>query len=404
MRVVIAPDKFKGSLTAIEAAEAMAEGVLVADPEARTDLCPIADGGEGTVEAVAAATGAEIREELVSGPLPGQKVTARWAFIAPGALSALEHSAELEEFLVPGATTGLIEMAQASGLALVPDAQRDPMVTTTTGTGQLIAAALDAGCGQVVVGIGGSGTVDGGTGMARSLGYRFLGADGCELSGGGEILGRITSIDASHANPRIAVTNFLVASDVDSPLLGPHGAAHVFGPQKGAGPEDVEVLELGLAGLAEVILECLGVDVLETPGAGAAGGLGAGLVAFCGARMASGARLVAELTLLESKMIGADLVLTGEGRFDSQSSRGKAPAAVVEIARELGVPVVVLAGDLAGDWSGSLGRGAGAYCILPGPVDLPEALAGAAGYLRSGTARLMRLIELGEGLRRQPPA
>lgn len=394
MRVVIAPDKFKGSLTAIQAAEAMAEGVLLADPGARVDLCPMADGGEGTVQAVASATGARLREEVVSGPLPGQEVTARWAFIPPGALQALERVTELDGFLVPGAATGVVEMAQASGLALVPEGSRDPMATSTLGTGQLIARALDAGCGQVVIGIGGSGTVDGGTGMAQALGYRLLDDGGRELSGGGACLEKICSIDSSHVDPRVKNARFLVASDVDSPLVGPQGAARVFGPQKGATAEQVEALERGLTGLAKAMRECLGVEVLEIPGAGAAGGLGAGLIAFCGARMASGARLVAELTLLESRIEGADMVLTGEGSFDGQSSRGKAPAGVIEIARRHGVPVVVVAGRLQGDGADSPGPGAGAYCILPGPVELPEAMAGAAGYLRSGTARLMRLLDL----------
>ncbi len=402
MRVVIAPDKFKGSLTAVDAARAIAEGVFQAAPDALIDLCPMADGGEGTVDAVASATGAELREEAVSGPLEGQRVTACWALIPPGAVEALRRDAGLAGLLVPGTATGLIEMAQASGLSLVPGDRRDPMATSTLGTGQLILKALDAGCRQVVVGIGGSGTVDGGTGMARALGYRLLDARGRELPGGGACLESLSSIDPSGADPRLSETGFLVASDVDSPLLGPQGAARVFGPQKGATPRQVESLERGLARLAEVVLDSLGVDVREVPGAGAAGGLGAGLVAFCGAKIASGVMLIAGLTKLEEKIEGADLVLTGEGRFDSQSSRGKTPAGVVDIAGRHGVPAVVLAGEIAGEAVDPLGPGAAAFCILPGPVDLHDAMAGAAGYLRSGAARLIGLLELSGSLPGDP--
>ncbi len=394
MRVVIAPDKFKGSLTALEAAGAMARGVLTADPDAIVDLCPMADGGEGTVAAVVAATGAELREEVVAGPVPGQEVTARWALIPPGALETLERPEELAGFLSPGEATAVIEMAQASGLELVPEERRDPMATSTFGTGQLITAALDAGCRRIVVGIGGSGTVDGGTGMAAALGYRLLDVEGGELPGGGASLGRLGSIDGSRRDRRLSEAMFLVASDVDSPLVGEQGAARVFGPQKGATPGQVEELDRGLARLAGVIRESLGVDVLGFPGAGAAGGLGAGLVAFCGARMAGGARLVAELTLLEGKIEGADLVLTGEGSFDSQTARGKTPAGVIEAARKHGVPVVVVAGRLEPDRGRSRGPGVATYCALPGPMDLAEAMAGAAEHLVSGTARLMYLLGL----------
>lgn len=394
MRVVIAPDKFKGSLTAAEAARAMADGVLVAEPGAQVVLCPMADGGEGTVEAVLAATAGELRQDVVSGPLPGQKVDARWALLPAGTLAPFADSRQIEGFLAAGEATAVLEMAQASGFSLVPEGRRDPMATSTIGTGELILEALDAGCRQVILGLGGSGTVDGGMGMATALGYRFLDIDGSDLSPGGASLSRIDSIDTSGSDPRLSEARFLVASDVDNPLVGAQGAARVFGPQKGATTEQVEALDTGLRLLGEAINRSLGIDVLEMPGAGAAGGLGAGLVAFCGAEIVSGVRLIASLTGLANKVDGADLVLTGEGSFDSQTARGKTPAGVVEVARERGVPVVVIAGRLAGDTDGSAVSGVATYSILPGPMDLSEAMEEAAEILKTGTARLLRLLNL----------
>ena len=385
MKVVVAPDKFKGSLTAVEAARAMADGVTDAEPRAEVVVCPMADGGEGTVTAIASATGAQVREEEVSGPLPGQIVTARWASLS---------SSALKNPLLQAEKTAVIEMAQASGLWLVPPDKRDPFVTTTLGTGQLIRAAIDAGCRRVIVGIGGSATVDGGTGMASALGYRFLGEDGREVPPGGGSLERIGSIDSSGRDPELSGTELLVACDVDNPLVGDEGAAAVYGPQKGATPEQVAALERGLQRLGELIEAQLGVEVLKAPGAGAAGGLGAGLVAFCGARITSGVELVAEVVGLREKIIGADLVLTGEGSFDAQSARGKAPVGVARIAREMGVPAVILAGQLVGDAGADLGPGVAAFPVAHGPMDLDTAMREAAGLVRSGTSRLVRLLAL----------
>jgi len=394
MRIVIAPDKFKGSLTAVEAARAMSRGAMLADPGARIILCPMADGGEGTVEAVATATGAERRSSVVSGPLPGQEVTAQWGFLGDGMPEATSGGSDIAALLVPGRSTAVVEMAQASGLWLVPDELRDPMLTSTVGTGQLIKAAIDAGCRQIIVGIGGSATVDGGTGMARALGYRFLDGGGNELRPGGAALERIASIDTTDRDPRLDEVNFLVASDVDNPLLGTQGAARVFGPQKGATPEQVESLERGLGRLAGELGRELNVDVAAMPGSGAAGGLGAGLVAFCGARITSGAGLLAELTGLAGKVEGADLVLTGEGSFDSQTFRGKTPAGVTGIASEHGVPAVVMAGRVQAETGRSLGEGVAEYCITPGPMELPEAMEKAGELLTAGTERLIRLLLL----------
>ncbi len=388
MRVVIAPDKFKGSLSASEAARAMAQGVLIAVPEAEVDICPMADGGEGTVEVIASVAGAELREAKVRGPLPGQEVVARWAYVPSGDFTRSGEAGEdFHELGSAAKPTAVIEMAQASGLSLVLPEERDPMVATTFGTGELILEALDAGCAQVIVGAGGSATVDGGTGMAAALGYRFLDAKGREVPPGGAALETVNKIDASGRDPRVARTRFFVASDVDSPLTGPRGAARVFGPQKGATPEQVASLDRGLNNLGRIIGE-RGVNVLDLPGAGAAGGLGGGLVAFCGASIVSGAQAVAEAVGLPAKVAGADLVLTGEGSYDSQTARGKAPAYVAAIAREAGVPVVVVAGRVEVDEKESA---IPAFCVVPGPMSLEDAMKDAGLLVKTGTARLLRL-------------
>lgn len=395
MKIVIAPDKFKGSLSAVEAARAFAQGVKDAVPDADVVVCPMADGGEGTVEAVREAVGADLVELKVDGPLPGQRVEACWARLPVGALSDLPAGGCLDGLLSPAGKTAVIEMAQASGLWFVEDGSRDPLRTTTYGTGELIAAALKDGCRQVIVGVGGSATVDGGTGMATALGYRFLDGRGDEVPRGGGALRDIRSIDSSGIDPGISQAGFLVASDVENPLVGDEGAARVYGPQKGATREQVDALDEGLSRLGELIGSQLGIDVLEMPGAGAAGGLGAGLVAFCGAKIVSGAGLVSEVVGLEKKIEGASLVLTGEGRVDPQTAYGKTPAGVVEIARRKGVPAIVIAGELSGDLSGLTGPGVAAYSVVPGPIEIGEALCRAGELVRSGTSRLMQIIMLG---------
>lgn len=397
MKVIIAPDKFKGSLTAVEAAEAMAGGVLDVLPDCEVVRCPMADGGDGTVEAIAAATGAEVRSAEVNGPLPGQKVAARWALLEPGMLSYLAGAGGAVGALSPDERTAVIEMAQASGLRLVPGERRDPFVTDTFGTGQLVTTALNAGCGQVVVGIGGSATVDGGCGMASALGYRFLDGGGNVLLPGGASLERIRSIDTSGRDPRLSDARFLVATDVDNPLVGDDGAARVYGPQKGATPGQVESLENGLENLGELLESGMGVELHAMPGAGAAGGLGAGLVAFCGAEIVSGVELVAGVVGLRRRIEGADLVLTGEGSYDSQTSRGKAPAGVAAVAREAGVPVVFVAGRLSGDCPAPEREGVAAFSVTPGPMSEGEAMRNAGELVRAGTARLMRLVCLFAG-------
>lgn len=379
-RVVVAPNALKGSLGAPEAAEALRDGWRKVFPDAEYRLVPVSDGGDGFVESLVAATGGEVRQAAVTGPL-GRRVTAAWGILGDG-------------------RTAVIEMALASGLVLVPLAERNPERTTTHGTGELIKAALDAGCTTIMVGIGGSATNDGGIGMARALGARFLTADGEELPGYGADLYRLARLDLSHLDPRLSGVTVRVACDVDNPLTGPKGAAAVYGPQKGADPEMVARLDAGLANLAELIRRELGKDIEHLPGAGAAGGLGGGLVAFLGATLARGIELMIDATRLEDAVRGADLVLTAEGQIDSQTLHGKAPYGVAQVAHRYGVPVIAFAGRLADvellvpDHFDAL------VGLVPGPQSLSEAMAAARDNARTAAARAAQLVAL--GLRRAP--
>src|SRR5213080_886290 len=328
MRIVIAPNAFKGSLSALQAAEAIRDGVLAAAADADLVLVPIADGGDGTVDALIAATDGERRTLRVRGPLTDH-VDADYGVIDNG-------------------KTAVIEMAKAAGLALVPSQRRDPRVTTTYGVGELLQHAYDNGARHFIVGIGGSATNDGGAGMAQALGYHLLDDEGHELSPGGLALKRLARIHVGgiHANWKQAEVD--VACDVTNPLTGPNGASAVYGPQKGGTPEMVAELDAALKQFAEISRRDLGVDVEQLPGAGAAGGLGAGLVAFTGARLRPGAEMVMEALRLDDRLAGAGLVITGEGRLDSQTARfGKGPAAVARHARLAGIPVVAIGGSVA---------------------------------------------------------
>lgn len=389
---MLAPDKYKGSLTAVQAARAMAEGVKAALPEAEVTLCPMADGGDGTVDAVAGATGAELRESVVRGPLPGQSVKATWAYLPAGRADLLHGSRAIPSGgPARDRTLAVLEMAQASGLDLIPVSDRDPLLATTYGTGQLIREALEADCGTVVVGLGGSATVDGGTGMARALGFRLLDSKGEELEGCGGSLVDIAAIDPSGRYRGLDDAVFIAAGDVDNPLTGEDGAAKVYGPQKGAGPKTVEFLERGMENLAEIMRRDLGADPTRLPGAGAAGGLGAGLMVFCGASMARGVDIVADIMGLREAVRGSDLVLTGEGYYDGQTARGKTPAGVAAVAAEEGVPVIVVAGQV--EWKTHAGEGTPpAYCILPAPMSLEQAMREAETILATGTERLLRAL------------
>ncbi|MBN2167670.1 MAG: glycerate kinase [Actinobacteria bacterium] len=397
MIVVVAPDKFRGSLSALEATRAIRDGIKSVDPSVATRECPMADGGEGTLDVMASETCAGIVKTRAHGPLPGMEAEAAWAYVPPGELKGRFRDGNKNGSISPDKSIAFIEMAQASGLALIPPEMRSPLKTTTLGTGDLIKEAMDAGYRQLIIGLGGSGTVDGGLGVASKLGYRFLDREKNVLFPCGESLEKVAYIDDSSIDPRVRESNFVVASDVDNPLTGPSGAARVYGPQKGASTDEVETLEKGLQHFGEMLNSLSGRDVMNMPGAGAAGGLGAGMVAFCGARIEMGARLVASLTGLKGLIDGADLVLTGEGAFDYQSERGKVPFSVAAMAAECGVPAVILAGKISGGRLGELSKKVGVFGIVPEPMNEEEAMMNAENLLREGTARLITIIKLFEG-------
>jgi glycerate 2-kinase len=382
MKVVVAPDKFKGSLTAPEAAEAIARGVLAAAPGAAVDRVPMADGGEGTVAALVEATGGTFREAQVSGPL-GRPVAARFGMLGDGA-------------------TAVVEMAAASGLALLEPPEYDPRRTTTRGTGELLLAAIDAGARRVILGIGGSATNDGGAGLAQALGYRLLDGQGGDLGPGGGALRRLDRIDPAGRDPRLQGVEIAVACDVDNPLCGPRGASAVYGPQKGADAGMVRELDQNLARLAAVIARDLGGAVADLPGAGAAGGLGAGLVAFAGGRLGRGIDLVVGAVRLADRLRGADLCLTGEGGLDGSSAFGKTAVGVARLARSLGCPTLALAGTIGPGASAVLEQGIDAYFSLcPGPLTLDEARARAGDLLAAAAEQVVRAFAAG-GRRGRP--
>lgn len=377
-KVVVAPDSFKGSLTARQVCQAAQEGLRRVWPEAEVVSVPMADGGEGTVQSLVDATAGRIINIDVAGPL-GEPVAAFFGVLGD-------------------AVTAVIEMAAASGLPLVPRDRRNPLTATTRGTGELIASALDMGCRRFIIGVGGSATNDGGAGMAQALGIRLLDARGADIGPGGAELARLARIDASGLDVRASESEFLVACDVDNPLTGPRGASAVYGPQKGATPEMVEILDDALRNLAAVIRRDLGADVDGIPGAGAAGGLGAGLTAFLGARLKRGIEIVTETTRLRDKMKGAALVITGEGRTDFQTLFGKTPMGVASVAKSLGIPVVVISGSVAEDARGLYAHGIDALMsIAKGPCTIEEAIAHAGQLVADAAETAARLVSIGRG-------
>jgi len=383
MRIVVAPDSFKGSLTAVEAAEALARGVWAAVPEAEVVQVPMADGGEGTVATLVAGTGGRLVTRTVTGPL-GRPVEAQFGLLGDG-------------------ETAVIEMAAASGLLLVPPAERNPLVTSTFGTGELIRAALDLGSRRLLVGIGGSATNDGGVGMLQALGGRVLTGDGRDVGPGGGALAEAERIDLSGLDPRLQSVDLLVACDVDNPLCGSRGASAVYGPQKGATPEMVARLDDNLRHLANLVQRDLGRDAAEMPGAGAAGGLGFGMLAYLGARLAPGVQVVMDTVRLDEKLQGATLVITGEGRTDGQTLAGKVPMGVAGRAARLGIPAVVVSGAVApGAEALHAYNVAALVSIVPGPLSLDEAMAQAGALLKRAAEEVMRLVSL--GLRLSDPA
>jgi glycerate kinase len=354
----------------------MAQGARAVFPKAEVVAVPMADGGEGTLDALVAGTGGRIITQSVTGPL-GRPVGARFGLLGDG-------------------ETAAIEMAAASGLLLVPRDQKNPLVTTTYGTGELIKAALALGVKRIVCGIGGSATNDGGAGMIMALGARLLKADGTSIGFGGGALTDLDRIDMSGLDPRLGQVELMIACDVDNPLCGPRGASAVYGPQKGATPELVEYLDGALGHLADVMARDVGRDVRNFPGAGAAGGLGAGLMGFLGARLRPGIEVVMEALRIDDLLAGATLVVTGEGRTDGQTLAGKVPMGVARRAATHGVPAIVVSGAVTPDADALLEHNiASLISICDGPMNLDEAMAHAAELLERATARALRLVGVG---------
>ncbi|MBO8138303.1 MAG: glycerate kinase [Desulfotomaculum sp.] len=373
MKILVAVDSFKGSLSSIEVAEAIKTGIHRVSPSVDVLTVPVADGGEGTVEAMVTATGGKFITKEVTGPL-GTPVNARFGLLPDG--------------------TAVLEMAEASGLTLVPEEQRDPRITTTYGTGELIKLALDHGATNIVMGIGGSATNDCGAGMAQALGVRLLDAEGKDLSFGGGQLDKLQHIDMSGLDQRIKDVKIQVACDVQNPLCGPTGASAVYGPQKGATPEMVEELDGKLSYFAKQIKEQLKIDVADVPGAGAAGGLGAGLIAFTGAELKSGVELVLDTINIDSLIKQADLIITGEGQIDSQSAYGKVPMGIAVRAAKHNIPVIAITGKIGSDIEKLYELGiSSVVTIVNGPISLKEAMENAAELTADAAERTFRLLK-----------
>lgn len=376
MRVVIAPQSLKGSLSAAETGQAIAQGVRAVYPEAEIVVVPVADGGEGTTQALVDATGGRLIEREVTGPL-GHPVRAFFGLMGDG-------------------RTAVIEMAASSGLPLVPAEKRDPRITTTRGVGELIIAALNEGCTLFIIGIGGSATNDGGAGMVQALGAQLLDAQGNELPAGGSALAALARIETQRLDTRLPNCVFEIASDVNNPLCGPTGASAIYGPQKGATPEMVAELDAALAHYARIVERDLGRVVHDAPGAGAAGGLGAGLLAFLHATLRPGAQIVLEAVRLEEQIRDAALVITAEGRLDSQTAYGKSVGAVAALAKRYALPVLAIAGGLGEDYQEIYKLGIDGLAVLPpGPMTLAYAMQNASQLTSETTERALRIYRAG---------
>lgn len=373
---VLAPDSFKESMTAKEVCIAMEKGLRKIYPTARYIHVPMADGGEGTVQSLVDASGGVLHQQEVSGPL-GQTVTAQYGILG-------------------GGTTAAIEMASASGIHLVTKETRDTLRTTTYGTGELIRACLDLGIRKIIIGIGGSATNDGGAGMAEALGAKFLDAEGRPLARGGGVLDQLAQIDVSGLDERLQEVEFIVACDVTNPLCGEYGASRVFGPQKGATPEMVEQLDANLSHYADVVKQQLHKDIRDVQGAGAAGGLGAGLLIFTQAVLRKGIEIVIEYTELREKLIAADVVFTGEGGIDFQTKFGKTPYGVARAAKEEGKPVIALAGCVGAGIDTLYAEGIDAiFGIVPGAADLDRLLREGPENVERTAENIARVLKLG---------
>ncbi|HEX9037974.1 MAG TPA: glycerate kinase [Ktedonobacterales bacterium] len=386
LRLVIAPQALKGSLDAVDVAQAIAVGVRRVASHAEIALVPLADGGEGLTHALVEATGGRYLSDQVTGPL-GDPVDARWGILGKKRV-AKDRGA--------GGAVAVIEMAAAAGLPLVPVARRDPGRTTTRGVGELILRALEAGCDEIILGLGGSATNDGGAGMAQALGVRLLDANGAEIGPGGAALARLARIEMGGLDPRLVGVRITAACDVTNPLLGAQGASAVYGPQKGATPAQVVALDAALAGYAEIMTRDVGRAVAEVPGAGAAGGLGAGLLAFTNARLMPGAPLVMEMSGFFAALESARLVITAEGRLDAQTAYGKLVGAVAGAARQAGARVIALAGAVALDRDALAALGVDvALPLADGPLSLEDSMRDARRLLADAAERALRLMRLG---------
>ncbi|WP_104487704.1 glycerate kinase family protein [Acinetobacter indicus] len=375
LRFVIAPDSFKESLSAVQAAQAMQRGILRQFPDAICRLVPLADGGEGTVDTLLNACAGQKVACRVRGPLPQQQVESYFALMDEG-------------------KTAVIEMAKANGIHLIPLAQRNPALTSTYGTGEMIRQALDLGVSKIVIGLGGSVTNDAGSGMAQALGVKFLDQAGLEVQPCGGNLKQICEIDLSALDARLATTEMLIASDVNNPLCGEYGASAIFGPQKGATPELVKILDQNLGYFANLVETTLGVNVQHQAGAGAAGGLGFGLLAFARAKIQSGVELLIQQTGLTEKITQADVVLTGEGKIDRQTFMGKTPFGVAQVAKSLNKPVYAFAGMIGEDIEPLLEVGFTQIIgINPPDISVEDAIRNAENNLTDSVENVMRSLK-----------
>lgn len=373
--IVLAPDSFKESMTAKEVCEAMERGIRKANSQIRCIHVPMADGGEGTMQSLVDATGGRVYSKEVVGPL-GNNVVAEYGILGNGEI-------------------GVIEMASASGIHLVDSEKRNPLITTTFGTGQLIKACLDKGVKKLLIGIGGSATNDGGAGFIQALGGRLLDENGDDLSYGGGALAKLHTIDLSNLDERLKYVSVEVACDVNNPLCGKEGASYVFGPQKGATREMIEILDQNLSHYAEVIKEQLGKDVISKAGAGAAGGLGAGLMAFLDVKLKSGIEMVIEYANLEEKVRDADMVWTGEGSIDFQTQYGKTPLGVAMIAKKYNKPVIALSGRVGNDIDVLYDKGIDAiFGIMRGVTSIEEALVKGPENVEKTSENIIRLLNI----------
>jgi glycerate 2-kinase len=372
MKIIIAPDSFKGSLSAFDVAKSIQRGIIKIDETIETVIVPMADGGEGTVQSLIDASDGEIIELTVHDPL-FREIKSFYGIMGDG-------------------VTAVIEMAAASGLPLLTPEERNPLKTTTYGTGELIKDALNRGCQKFIIGLGGSATNDGGCGMAQALGVKFFDKNGNEVGLGGGELSKIDKIDISGIDTRIKNAEFLAACDVDNPLCGDKGASAVYGPQKGASADDVILLDKGLEHFAQLIKQQLNLDIKDVAGAGAAGGLGAGALIFLQAQLQRGIEIVTQTTNLAGKMAGADLVITGEGKIDSQTAFGKTPFGVAQLAKQKNIPVVAIAGSLGEGYQTLYDKGFDEiYSIMDKSMSLKEAMDNAEELLESATENIMRL-------------